>query len=50
MEREQGGDRSRDVGWWNEQVQLEVREKKLAFERWQSEGTMEVHNQYREKN
>ena len=26
-----------------------VREKKLAFKKWQSEGTEEAHKQYREK-
>ena len=31
-------------------MQLAVREKKLAFKRWNSEGTEEVHKQYREKN
>ena len=31
-------------------MQLAVRKKKLAFEKWQSEGTEEVHKQYKEKN
>ena len=31
-------------------MQQAVGEKKLAFKRWQSEGTKEVHKQYREKN
>ena len=42
--------RDRETWWWNEEVQLAVREKKSAFKRWQSEGTEEVHKQYREKN
>ena len=29
---------------------LAVRERKLEFKSWQSEGTEEVHEQYREKN
>ena len=54
--REVGGEtterrqRDRETWWWNEEVQLAVREKKLAFKRWQSEGTEEVHKQYRKKN
>ena len=42
--------RDRETWWWNEEVQLAVREKKLAFTKWQSEGTEEVHKQYREQN
>ena len=34
-ERRQG---ERETCRWNEKVQLAVREKKLAFKRWQSEG------------
>ena len=44
VERQQGGDR--ETWWWNEEVQLAVRKKKLAFNRWQSEGTKEAHEQY----
>ena len=33
--------RDRKTWWWNEEVQLAVREKKLAFKRWQSERTKE---------
>ena len=42
--------RDRETWWWNEEVQLTVKEKKLAFKRWQSKGTEEVNVQYREKN
>ena len=31
------------------EVQLGARGKKLAFKKWQSEGTEEAHEQYREK-
>ena len=48
MERQQGGDR--ETWWWNEEVQLAVREIKIAFKRWQSEGTEDTHEQYRKKN
>ena len=48
MERQQGG--NREIAWWNEKVQLVVREKKLAFKKWQSEGIDKAHKQYREKN
>ena len=37
--------RDRETWWWNEEVQLTVREKKIAFTRWQSEETEEAHNQ-----
>ena len=39
--------RGRKRWWWNEEVQLAIREKKLAFKRWQSEGTNAAHEQYR---
>ena len=42
--------RDRETWWWNEEIQLTVREKKLAFKRWKSGGTKEAHKQYREKN
>ena len=32
---------------WNEEVQLAVSENKLAFMRWQSEGSEEAHKQYK---
>ena len=32
-----GRQRGRETWWQNEEVQLAVREKKLAFKRWQSE-------------
>ena len=31
--------RDRETWWWNEEKQLAVREKKLPFKKWQSEGT-----------
>ena len=31
--------RDRKTWWWKEEVQFAVREKKLAFKSWQSEGT-----------
>ena len=42
--------RDRETWWWNEEVQLAVREKKLVFKKWQTEVTEEMHKQYREKN
>ena len=40
----------RETWWCNEEVQRAVRETMLAFKKWQSEGTEEVHEQFREKN
>mgnify|MGYP001798842386 CR=1 FL=1 len=34
--------RDRETWWWNEALQLAVREKKLEFKRWQSERTEEA--------
>ena len=41
--------RDRETWWWNEEVQLAVREKKLELKKWQSEGTEDVHEQYTER-
>ena len=41
--------KDRETWWWNEEVQLAVREKNLAFKEWQSEGAEEVHEQYRKE-
>ena len=38
--------RDRETWWWNEEVQLAVRVKKIAFKKWQSEGTEKAHKQY----
>ena len=42
--------RDRETWWWNEEIWLPVREKELAFKRWQSERTEKAHKKYREKN
>ena len=39
------GRRQRETWWWNEEVQQAVKEKKLAFKKWTSEGTEKAHEQ-----
>ena len=44
-----GRQRYRETWWWNEEVQGAIKEKKMAYKRWQKRRTEEAHEQYRVK-